>query len=182
MAKTNNVATKATANKAQATKPAATTKSKEDKIMAKAATKAVATTKAPAKKEVAKVETKKIENAEKKNSFVTIQEATKMYEAAGIKCKNPEAKGNYRIMGSGSSLNIKPQKGYYIYSSDEDLELVQNAKIKASDLVIEKGTNAQDRIRPNTIICTVTDTLVALLKAYALNPKNAVAKEVPATK
>ena len=146
----------------------AATQSKEDKNMKK--------------QEVAKVETKKVENAEKKNSTITIQEATKMYAEAGIRCKNPEAKGNYRIMGSGSSLNIKPQKGYYIYSSDEDLELVEKAKIKASDLVIEKGTNAQDKVRPNTNICTVTETLKALLKAYALNPKNEIVKEVPATK
>ena len=162
MAKTTKIEGKENAKKAIAT-AVASTKSKEDKNMKK--------------QEVAKVE-----NAEKKNSTITIQEATKMYEAAGIKCKNPQAKGNYRIMGSGSSLNIKPQKGYYIYSSDEDLELVQNAKIKASDLVIEKGTNAQDKVRPNTIICTAIETLGALLKAYALNPKNEIAKEVPATK
>jgi len=167
MAKATKIEGKENAKKAIATAVAAT-KSKEDKNMKK--------------QEVAKVETKKVENAEKKNSTISIQEATKMYAEAGIRCKNPEAKGNYRIMGSGSSLNIKPQKGYYIYSSDEDLELVEKAKIKASDLVIEKGTNAQDKVRPNTIICTVTETLKALLKAYALNPKNEIAKEVPATK
>lgn len=167
MAKATKIEGKENAKQAIA-KAVATTKSKEDKNMKK--------------QEVAKVETKKVENAEKKNSTITIQEATKMYEAAGIKCKNPQAKGNYRIMGSGSSLNIKPQKGYYIYSSDEDLELVEKAKIKASDLVIEKGTNAQDKVRPNTIICTAIETLGALLKAYALNPKNEIAKEVPATK
>lgn len=167
MAKATKIEGKENAKNAIA-KAVAATKSKEDKNMKK--------------QEVAKVETKKVENAEKKNSTITIQEATKMYAEAGIRCKNPEAKGNYRIMGSGSSLNIKPQKGYYIYSSDEDLELVEKAKIKASDLVIEKGTNAQDKVRPNTIICTVTETLKALLKAYALNPKNEIVKEVPATK
>lgn len=167
MAKATNIEVKENAKQTIA-KAVATTKSKEDNNMEK--------------QEVAKVETKKVENAEKKNSIITIQEATKMCEAAGIKCKNPQVKGNYRIMGSGSSLNIKPQRGYYIYSSDEDLELVEKAKIKASDLVIEKGTNAQDKVRPNTIICTVTETLKALLKAYALNPKNAGSKEVPATK
>lgn len=136
-----------------------------------------------AKKEIAKeVEaTKAVKNEEKKDRVITIQEATKLYETAGIKCKNPQAKGNYRIMGSGSSLNIKPKSGYYIYSSDEDLEFVQKAKIKAGDLVIEKGTNAQDKLRPNTVICTAVETLKSLLTAYALNPKNN-AKELPAAK
>lgn len=167
MAQTKEIATKVESKeiaKKEITKAVEATKSKGDKKMTKAVE-----------------ETKAVKNEAKKDRVITIQEATKLYEEVGIKCKNPQAKGNYRIMGSGSSLNIKPKSGYYIYSSDEDLEFVQKAKIKAGDLVIEKGTNAQDKVRPNTVVCTAVETLKALLTAYALNPKNN-AKELPAAK
>ena len=80
-------------------------------------------------------------------------------------------------MGSGSSLNIKPTKGYYIYTSDSDMELVKSAGLKNEDLVIEGRTNAQDKQRPNTIVCTALETLKALLAVYAKNPANVLAKE-----
>lgn len=126
------------------------------------------------KKKVAK---KPVENAEKKNEFISIEDVTKMYAELGIKCKNPTAKGLYRIMGSGSSLNVKPKKGYYIYTSEDDMKLVQAAGLKNADLVIEGKTNAQDKQRPNTIICTAVETLKALLAVYAKNPANVLATE-----
>lgn len=170
---------------AKGTKGTKNTNAQEGKAMEKKVTKKVEAKKEVAvKKEVeaTKVEEKKVvANEEKKDQgFITIQEATKLYAEAGIKCKNPEAKGNYRIMGSGSSLNIKPKKGYFIYTSDEDVELIQEAKLEAKDLIVEKGTNAQDKIRPNTVICTALETLKALLGVYALNAKNIM--EVPANK
>ena len=113
-------------------------------------------------------------NETKKDSFISIAEVTAMYAELGIKCKNPQATGAYRIMGSGSSLNVKPKKGYYIYSSDSDLELIKAAGLENKDLIVEVGTNAQDKKRPNTIICTALETLRALLAIYATNPENAI--------
>lgn len=133
-------------------------------------------------KSMKKVETKKavvkeVKNEVKKNTFLTIQEIVKLYEEAGIKCYNPECKGNYRIMGTkkGSSLNLRPTKGYFIFTSDEDLELIQSAELKFDDLKVEPGTNSQDKSRKHTVSCTDTETLKALLKVYASNPLNKVA-------
>ena len=156
------MATKKVATKEVATKAVAT-KSQEEKTMKENTTAVVA------KEEV--------KNAEKKNNFISIEEVTNIYAELGIKCKNPTAKGSYRIMGSGSSLNVKPTKGYYIYTSDADMELVQSAGLKNEDLVIEGRTNAQDKQRPNTIVCTALETLKALLAVYAKNPANVLAKE-----
>lgn len=122
------------------------------------------------------VEVKEVKNEDKVN-FISIQEATQLYAEAGIKCKNPQAKGNYRIMGGGSSLNIKPKKGYYIYTSNDDFANISSSGIEAKDLVIEEGTNAQDKTRPNTIICSTLETLKELLALYAQNPFNKVATE-----
>lgn len=160
-----------TTNKKVATKAIANTKSKEDKSMAK-------------KVETKEVAVKEVKNEEKKNSFITIQEATQLYAEAGIKCKNADCKGNYRIMGGGSSLNIKPKKGYYIYTSNDDYANISTSGLKADDLILEEGTNAQDKSRPNTIICTAVETLKALLALYAINPANKIATEtaVAATK
>lgn len=124
------------------------------------------------------IETKKVaKNEEKKNVCISIQEVTEMYAAAGIQCKNPNAKGNYRIMKGGSSLNIKPTKGYYIYSTADDFEMISQSKLTNKDLVVEKGTNAQDSTRPNTIICTTVETLKDVLAVYAKNPSNQVVAE-----
>ena len=161
------MATKKVATNAVATKAVAT-KSQEEKTM-KEKTMKENTTAVVAKEEV--------KNAEKKNDFISIEEVTKIYAELGIKCKNPDAKGSYRIMGGGSSLNVKPKKGYYIYSNNDDLALVQAAGLKNEDLVVEPGTNAQDKQRPNTIICTALETLKALLAVYAKNPANVLAKE-----
>ena len=49
--------------------------------------------------------------------------------------------------------------------------------MKNEDLVIEGRTNAQDKQRPNTIICTALETLKVLLAVYAKNPENVLAKE-----
>lgn len=148
----------------------------ENKEVKEVIAKAVATKKATeTKKEV--VEKKQdVKNEVKKNVFLKIADVTAMYSEAGIKCFNPEGKGDYRIMGhkKGSSLNIKSTKGYYIYSTDSDFELIKAAKLDCKDLVVEEKTNSQDKSRPNTIICTTTDTLKALLKVYATNPENQV--------
>lgn len=131
------------------------------------------TNKAVETKEVKAIETKKVaKNEEKKNVCISIEEVSAMYDAAGIQCKNPEAKGNYRIMKGGSSLNIKPTKGYYIYSTDDDFEMVSQSKLSNKDLVVEKGTNSTDSKRPNTIICTTVDTLKDVLAVFAKNPLN----------
>lgn len=132
-------------------------------------------------KEVKKVDTKKevavksVDNAAKKDAFLSIEEITKLYQELGIKCANPQAKGNYRIMGSKSSLNVKPKKGYYIYTADSDYEAIKGAGLKFEDLVVEQGTNSQDKARPNTVICTTLATLKAVLAVYAKNPLNKVA-------
>ena len=127
-------------------------------------------------KEVKKVDTKKaVDNSAKKDAFLSIEEITKLYQELGIKCANPQAKGNYRIMGSKSSLNVKPKKGYYIYTADSDYEAIKAAGLKCDDLVVEQGTNSQDKARPNTVICTTLATLKAVLAVYAKNPMNKVA-------
>ena len=124
-------------------------------------------------------EKKVVDNKDKKPQFLNIQEVTKLYSEYGIKCLNENAKGNYRIMGGakGSSLHVKPTKGYYIYSTNADFELIKNAELKCEDLIVEEGTNSSDRVRPNTIICKTVDTLKSLLQIYATNPFN----KLPAT-
>lgn len=122
-------------------------------------------------------EKKAVDNKDKKPKFLNIQEVTKLYSEYGIKCLNENAKGNYRIMGGakGSSLHVKPTKGYYIYSTNADFELIKNAELTCEDLIVEEGTNSSDRVRPNTIICKTVDTLKSLLQIYATNPFNKVA-------
>lgn len=119
-------------------------------------------------------EKKTVDNKDKKPQFLNIQEVTKLYSEYGIKCLNENAKGNYRIMGGakGSSLHVKPTKGYYIYSTNADFELIKNAELTCEDLIVEEGTNSSDRVRPNTIICKTVDTLKSLLQIYATNPFN----------
>ena len=126
-------------------------------------------------KAVAVKESKAVENSAKKDAFLSIEEITKLYQELGIKCANPQAKGNYRIMGSKSSLNVKPKKGYYIYTADSDYEELTKAELKFEDLIVEKGTNSQDKTRPNTVICTTLETLKAVLAVFAKNPLNNVA-------
>ena len=167
------------------TKKATTKANKEEKTMKKETAKKE--TKKSVKKEVAQAtETAKVEtvkevkaNTDKVNTVITIQEVTDMYAKAGIKCYNPDVKGNYRIMGykGGSSLNIVPKKGEYrIYSTNTDYDTISQAGLKFEDLVLEKGTNSTDKARPNTIVCKTVDTLKALLGVYATNPLNALTK------
>lgn len=163
-------------NSKKATVNQGTKVSKEETVMKKQEVAVVE------KKEVKKVDTKKevapkkaVDNAAKKDAFLSIEEITKLYQELGIKCANPEAKGNYRIMGSKSSLNVKPKKGYYIYTADSDYEALTKAGLKFEDLTIEQGTNSQDKARPNTVICTTLATLKAVLAVYAKNPMNKVA-------
>lgn len=121
--------------------------------------------------------TKEVKNEEKKNIVLTvsIEEVAKMYEEAGIKNYNPQAKGNYRIMGnkSGSSLNLRKTQ-YIIFSTDVDYEALKEAKIEGVEL-IEKG-NSQDKSRPHKVVIQAVDTLKKALKVYASNPVNQVVK------
>ena len=128
------------------------------------------------KAEVKVVVEKEKKNKEKKNTYISIQEITKMYEEFGIKCYNPNAKGNYRIMGNskGSSLNIKPTKVYFIYSTQDDYELLEGSSLECDDLIMEGKTNSQDKSRPYTVICTAVETLKVLLGIYATNPLNQI--------
>lgn len=149
------------------------TKSQEDKIMKNKKAQEVKVEEV--KTEEVKTEEKKVEeNTTKANKFISIEEVVKLYAEAGIRCTNPNAKGNYRIMGSKSSLNLLPTKGYYIYSSKADYEAVQNANITGNDLVLEGECNKQDSNRPFLVICKTVETLKALLAVYAVNPLNAV--------
>ena len=137
-------------------------------------TKKVATKKATAnqevKKEVKQVkETKEVKNEQKVNTAISMDEVVKLYQELNIACKNPNAKGNYRIMRGGSSLNVT-RKAYNIYSTDTDLELVKAAKIAGVE--VEAGANAQDKTRPHTVRCTTIDSLKAILAVYAKNPEN----------
>lgn len=127
------------------------------------------------KSEVKKTETKKVDNKAKANKTVSIDEVMKMYKELGIKCYNPEAKGNYRIMGSkkGSSLNLQSTK-YIIYSTDVDFAEVKSVEKKYQDLVLIEGGNSQDKSRPNKVEITAVETLKAVLKLYAKNPLNQV--------
>lgn len=155
------------------------------KTTTKAATTKTATKKAESKKsEAKKVETKATkkvtENKEKVNTTVDISEITKMLVDAGINIVNPNAKGNYRIMGTkkGSSLNLQKHK-YIIFSTDVDYAAVEAVKDKYQDLVLVKGGNSQDKNRPNKVEFTAIETLKAILKLYAANPVN---KPAAATK
>lgn len=151
----------------------------------KAATTKTATKKAESKKvETKKTETKATkkvtENKEKVNTTIDISEITKMLVDAGINIVNPNAKGNYRIMGTkkGSSLNLQKHK-YIIFSTDVDYAAVEAVKDKYQDLVLVKGGNSQDKNRPNKVEFTAIETLKAILKLYAANPVN---KPAAATK
>ena len=122
-------------------------------------------------KEAKKVEVK---NEEVKNIVLNIEEVAALYGEAGIKVYNPNEKGNYRIMGfkGGSSLNVT-KKEYKIYSTDDDFAALENAKIEGVELA--KGANAQDKVRPNTVVIQTVDALKAALAVYAQNTKNQVA-------
>lgn len=173
MGKTTNKATAKTTNKEE--KVMKNTKKKveapvvEETVVTEVAVEEVAPV-------VEEVKETPVTNDKKVNSFISIEEVTNLYRELGIKCSNPSAKGNYRIMGGGSSLNVKPKKGYFIYTSDDDFANLSGMDLEKSygDLVLEEGTNAQDHKRPNTVICTELDTLKAILFYYTLNPKNKV--------
>lgn len=141
------------------------------KEVAKVGTKKAVAKAAPVveKQEVKKEEKKAVKNEAKVNVVISMDDVVKMYQELSIACKNPNAKGNYRIMRGGSSLNVT-KKAYSIYSTDEDLELVKAAKIEGVE--VEAGANAQDKTRPHTIRCTTVEVLRALLAVYAKNPAN----------
>lgn len=156
------------------------TAKKEDKKMTKNVEKKEekkVTKKASAKKNAEKKVVEKVEateNKEVKNVTLKIEEIVALYAENGIKVYNPQAKGNYRIMGfkGGSSLNVT-KKEYKIYSTDDDFAALEGAKIEGVELA--KGANAQDKARPNTVIIQTVDALKAALKVYAQNTKNQVA-------
>ena len=146
----------------------------------KTATKKAESKKVEAKKTETKATKKVTENKEKVNTTIDISEITKMLVDAGINIVNPNAKGNYRIMGTkkGSSLNLQKHK-YIIFSTDVDYAAVEAVKDKYQDLVLVKGGNSQDKNRPNKVEFTAIETLKAILKLYAANPVN---KPAAATK
>lgn len=154
---------------------------KEEKTMKKSTNKKAKEVKEVVTTEVTAVEevkTEEVKNEVKQNTVLTIEEVTALYQEAGIKCYNPTAKGNYRIMGfkGGSSLNIIPKKGEYrIYSTADDFKVINEAGLKFDDLTIEEGTNSRDKVRPNTVVCKGVETLKALLAVYATNAVNKIA-------
>lgn len=157
-----------------------TTKTTTKAATTKTATKRAESKKVEAKKTETKATKKVIENKEKVNTTIDISEITKMLVDAGINIVNPNAKGNYRIMGTkkGSSLNLQKHK-YIIFSTDVDYAAVEAVKDKYQDLVLVKGGNSQDKNRPNKVEFTAIETLKAILKLYAANPVN---KPAAATK
>lgn len=157
-----------------------TTKTTTKAATTKTATKKAESKKAENKKTETKATKKVTENKEKVNTTVDISEITKMLVDAGINIVNPNAKGNYRIMGTkkGSSLNLQKHK-YIIFSTDVDYAAVEAVKDKYQDLVLVKGGNSQDKNRPNKVEFTAIETLKAILKLYAANPVN---KPAAATK
>lgn len=157
-----------------------TTKTTTKAATTKTATKKAENKKVEAKKTETKATKKVTENKEKVNTTIDISEITKMLVDAGINIVNPNAKGNYRIMGTkkGSSLNLQKHK-YIIFSTDVDYAAVEAVKDKYQDLVLVKGGNSQDKNRPNKVEFTAIDTLKAILKLYAANPVN---KPAAATK
>lgn len=157
-----------------------TTKTTTKAATTKTATKKAESKKVEAKKTETKATKKVTENKEKVNTTIDISEITKMLVDAGINIVNPNAKGNYRIMGTkkGSSLNLQKHK-YIIFSTDVDYAAVEAVKDKYQDLVLVKGGNSQDKNRPNKVEFTAIETLKAILKLYAANPVN---KPAAATK
>lgn len=141
-------------------------------------TKAIATTDAKVakttktKKEVAKKEVKTA-----KVTTMSIDDVMKLYGELGIKCTNPNAKGDYRIMGGKSSLNLKKTK-YVIYSTEVDADAVAKANIDG--VTVEKDTNSQDKVRPHTVTVSATSDLKAVLAVYATNDLNKVQVTAPA--
>ena len=122
-----------------------------------------------------KVETKKeeVKKVEKPTLNLTIQDIMNMYADVNIKCFNPDAKGNYRIMGSkkGSSLNLHTQC-VTIYSTQEDYDNVVKAAIEGVECT--QGTNSQDKSRPNTVVVRSKEVLEKVLSVYAQNTLNLI--------
>ena len=127
-------------------------------------------------KEVKTEEVKAVkENKSKESVILGADVIMKMYEEAGIKCYNPTAKGNYRIMGSskGSSLNWG-KYGFRIFSTDEDFKAVSDAKIEG--VTVLAGANSRDSVRPNTVEIKAIEVLKTVLAVYAKNTVNMLAK------
>ena len=169
------------------TKKATTTNTKENTTMKNTKSKKSVAKATETKKEVTaqvtetakEVKTEEVkavkENKSKESTILSAEVIMKMYEDAGIKCYNPTAKGNYRIMGSskGSSLNWG-KYGFRIFSTDEDFKAVSDAKIEG--VTVSKGANSQDKVRPNTVEIKAIEVLATVLKVYAQNTANAVVK------
>jgi len=151
-------------------------KTKATAIVATKETKKVATKKVEAKvsapKKVEKAETQK-ENSSKKDTALSMDEVMKLFAENKIVIKNPGAKGAYRIMKGGSSLNLRRSQ-YVIYTTDADYEALEKAKL-GDKVTLEKGTNSSDKVRPNVVKIGDTDTLKAALKVYASNSANVAA-------
>lgn len=145
----------------------------------KVATKATANTKEAKtmKKETTKTETKKVEEkkvTEKKNINkinVTIQDVEKLFTEAGITFKSNNC--NYRIIASGSSLNVH-KAALVFYTTDEDFKKISD-NVKAADLELKEKGNVQDGKRPNYVRFTTEDTLKKVITALTKTVKSAVA-------
>lgn len=66
------------------------------------------------------------------------------------------------------SVNVKKTK-YNIYCNDDALQLVCKSKLatEKNGCVVTKNGNATDKVRPNFIECTSTDTLKKLVNLIA---------------
>jgi hypothetical protein len=170
--KTKKVATQETVNVqevATVTRKRAIAKAKQEEVKEMKAQEIKVEEKVEAQVEEKVEEKQEVKNEAKVNAAISMADVVKLYQELNIACKNPNAKGNYRIMRGGSSLNVT-RKAYNIYSTDADLELVKEAKLEGVE--VEAGANAQDKTRPHTIRCTTVEVLKALLAVYAKNPDN----------
>ena len=148
---------------AKTTNTTKTQKTTEKKVNTKAAEK--------------KVEKKEVKKVNRERKTLTMQEISDMMSSANLQVYNAQAKGNYRIIGSksGSSLNVQTQK-YILFSTDADFDMVSAVKDKYKDLVLEKGSNSQDKCRPNAIKFTEKATLEGVIKLMAKTYKVAASK------
>ena len=135
-----------------------TANTKEAKTMKKETTKKVEEKKVTEKKNINKIN-------------VTIQDVEKLFTEAGITFKSNNC--NYRIIASGSSLNVH-KAALVFYTTDEDFKKISD-NVKAADLELKEKGNVQDGKRPNYVRFTTEDTLKKVITALTKTVKSAVA-------
>jgi len=113
-------------------------------------------------------------NATKNNVTRTFDgDFTKLFHAHGIGVYSTRNQSTaYRIMRDGSSLNVK-KRGFVIYTTDRDIENVENAKLDG--VTVERNTNSTDKVRPHIVRVSDFETLEKVLDAYAQNANNGIA-------